>query len=99
MRNTLEFQTVEGADHQESWRAQSARYARGMVALQTKKHAPDSYKTRGGRIACALGARFSGRERSYIMSPSKARKFLNYMSNGWDANSFCGTLIPPAVQS
>ena len=54
--------------------AKPARYAKGMMALHCESDG-SGFKTRAMRIASALNARWSNRERAYIISPSKLAKF------------------------
>lgn len=48
-------------------------------------------------IGDGLKGRYSGRERAYIVSPSKAATFERLFADGWDACTWGGTLIPPAT--
>jgi hypothetical protein len=48
-------------------------------------------------IGDGLKGRYSGRERAYIVSPSKAAKFEQLFAEGWDANSWSGALIAPPL--
>jgi len=71
-----------------------AQYAEGMMAV----HCPsrDGWKTRAGRLAEQLArGRWTGRECAYIMSPTRARKFVELYAAGWDASPIMGELQPP----
>jgi hypothetical protein len=71
-----------------------ARYAKGKVAVRIP--ASDSgFKTRGAHLADALGAKWSNRERAYIMSPARAEKLVTMYDEGWDATTFNREFIPP----
>lgn len=82
------------------WTVGAARYAKDQAKV---RHASRSgLKSRGDRIAEALGGRFSGRESAYIMSRTKAERWVELLQAGWDANFFNLTdarkrpdLIPP----
>jgi len=52
--------------------AMPARYARGMIAVCC--HSADGFKTAAHRACDRLRARYSNRERAYIMPPSKFRR-------------------------
>ncbi len=51
----------------------NARYAKGMQALTAP--APDGFKTTAAVILSQMNARWSNRERAYIVSPSTADTF------------------------
>ena len=53
-----------------------ARYAKGMIAVHCESDG-SGWKTRAMRLCSALNARWSNRERAYIMSPSKAKRLLD----------------------
>lgn len=73
-----------------------ARYAKGMMAVSTPSNGT-GFKTRAMRLACALKGRWSGRERCYIMSPSKAAKMRELFDAGRDAWAVSQTIIPLAA--
>jgi len=50
-----------------------ARYAKGKIAVRCPPNGT-GWKTRAARIASAVSARYSNREKAYIMSPSAAAK-------------------------
>lgn len=52
---------------------QRARYAKGMVAVRCTSNGTGN-KTRAMRLCAATSARWSGREKAYIMSPAAAVK-------------------------
>lgn len=56
------------------------------------------FKSRAARIMCALKARYSHRERAFIVSPTKAAKFERLFAEGWDATTFEPKLIAPVAQ-
>lgn len=71
-----------------------ARYAKGMMLVRCPSDT--GFKSRAARlIGDGLKARWTNRERGYIASPAKVRKFEQLHSEGWDASSIMGTLIPP----
>jgi hypothetical protein len=58
------------------------------------------FKTRAMRlIGDHLNGRYSGRERAYIVSPAKVRKFEQLFAHGYDANSWNGALIAPRAEA
>lgn len=69
-----------------------ARYAKGQIAVHCTS--PDGYKTRGMRLCEHLKARWSNRERRYIMSPAKAEKLKVLFRDGRDANTITKELYP-----
>ena len=76
-----------------------ARYAgrwNGKPQMAIHCPSPDGLKTRAARLVEGLRGRYSGRERAYIVSPTKAAKFERLYAEGWDANSFSGELRAPA---
>jgi hypothetical protein len=72
---------------------QPARYAKGQILVQTVPNGT-GLKIREDRLLCALNCRYTHRERGYVCSPSKVRKFEHYLAEGWDATIF-GELRPP----
>lgn len=71
-----------------------ARYAKGQKAVRVES-TDSGMKNRAERLLGALRVRHSGRERAYIIPPSKLRKFEKLYADGWDANFFSNDLIPP----
>lgn len=53
------------------WTVAAARYAKDQAAVRHKSD--NKLKSRGDRIADALGGRYSHRERAYIMSRNQGR--------------------------
>ena len=80
---------VSGRDDQESWTIAPARYAKGMVAFHVKKNVPDGWMGRMSRL-CSYFGRYSHRERSYIMSPTRMHKMLKIHSEGGDYSPITG---------
>ncbi len=62
-----------------------ARYAKKSVAVRPLDNHGDS-KGRSARLCGALNARWSNRERAYVMSESKGRKFEELFAVGADAH-------------
>lgn len=58
-----------------------AQYAKGMIAVSCPSNGT-GLKTRAASIASALNARWSNREKSYIMSPAKAQKLKTFYDAG-----------------
>lgn len=78
-----------------------ARYAgrwNGKPQIAVTCPSDTMFKSRAARIMGALNARYSGRERAYIVSPAKAAKFERLFAEGWDGNTFTGNLVAPAEQ-
>lgn len=78
-----------------------AKYAgrwNGKPQLAVRCPSDDMFKSRAARIMGALNARYSGRERAYIVSPAKAAKFERLFAEGWDGNTFSRALIAPPHQ-
>lgn len=79
-----------------------ARYAgrwngRRQVAIRCVSE--DMFKTRAMRlIGDGLNGRYSNRERAYIVSPAKARKFEQLYAEGYDASTFTHELIAPKAE-
>lgn len=73
----------------------TARYAKGMCAVYCPS--PDGYKTRAARLCGHLKARYSGRERAYIMSPAKVAKLTALFQSGRDASVITGELYDEAA--
>lgn len=61
-----------------------AWYAKNSVAVRPRDSI-DDMKGRASRLCCALNARWSNRERAYIMSVSKGRRFEALYASGADA--------------
>jgi hypothetical protein len=62
----------------------AARYAKGKMAV----HCPSDgsgIKTRAMRLCSAVSARWSNREKAYIMSPSAAERVKSLYEAGSDA--------------
>lgn len=62
-----------------------ARYAKNSVAVRVHDNS-DGMKGRCARLCDALKARYSNRERAYIMSVSKGEKFKALHASGRDAS-------------
>lgn len=76
----------------DAYSAEAARYAKGCVAVTAPGR--NGWKSEAGYLLEALNARYSGRERAYIVSASKFKKFEKLFAEGWTATVF-GTLEPP----
>lgn len=75
-----------------------ARYSKGNFAVVCPS--TNGLKSRAARlIGDGLNCRHSGRERAYIASPSKVRKFEKLYAEGWDASVITGELEPPRESS
>ena len=68
----------------------TARFAKGQCAVRCVS--ADGYKTRAGRLAEHLCARYTRREHAYIMSPAKVQKLLALYAAGRDASIMTGEL-------
>lgn len=76
-------------------RTSKARYAKGQVAVHIKSD-DTGYKHRGHRLVDHLNARYTHRERAYILSPTKSKKLKELYESGHDASGFYDKkLIPP----
>jgi hypothetical protein len=78
-----------------------ARYAgrwNGKPQMAIRCTPTDGYKTRAMYLAEALKGRWSGRERAYIVSPTKAAKFERLYAEGWDAG-LLGNLVAPKTEA
>lgn len=71
-----------------------ARYAKYQIAVHCISDG-SGMKTHAMRLCCALKGRWTNREKAYIMSLPKAKKFLSLYESGWDATIF-KELIPPS---
>lgn len=74
----------------------TARYAKGMHAVHVNPSGT-GLKTRADYLLTALKCRWSNRERSFIVSPSKLRKFEQLFADGWDGDVL-GRLVPPSTK-
>lgn len=63
-----------------------ARMAKGMLAV--RHESADIYKARGSFLADALKARWTGRDKAYLMTPAKADLWLDLMRKGYTGCSF-----------
>ena len=70
-----------------------ARYAKNMMLIQVPSEG--GWKNRGQRLAEAVGGRWTHRERGFIMSKTKAKRFMRFYEEGWDAEFMSNKLIPP----
>jgi hypothetical protein len=61
-----------------------ARYAKGKMIVRAPS--TDGYKTQAGRIAEAVGGKYSGREKGYVMAPTRAKLMEHLMDVGAEAN-------------
>lgn len=73
----------------------AARYAKGKCAIRCVKSGT-GFKTRADYLVIALGGRYTHRERSFILSPSAARRFHLLYQEGWNADLFGEKLISPS---
>lgn len=80
------FESQEGVIDGTPWHLSRARYAKGQFLVRHKSR--DSWKSRGDRLAEALNGRYTHRERAYVLSPTKAKKWLELLQSGWDAATF-----------
>ncbi len=83
----------EGVSDGLKWTLSPARYAKGMVVFRQEGN--QGMKGRGSRLAEGLRARWNHRDGGYVLSPSKARKLIEYMEKGWDASLIDWKLVPP----
>jgi hypothetical protein len=68
-----------------------ARYSKGNLAVSTPSS--DGFKTRAARlVGDHLRGRWTNRERAYIVSPSKAKRFIALYESGADASAITGAL-------
>jgi hypothetical protein len=71
-----------------------ARYSKGDFAIRCPSDT--GLKTRAARlIGDGLNCRHSGREKAYIASASKVKKFEKLYAAGWDACVITGKLEAP----
>ena len=73
---------------------QPAAYAKGQLLI--KAPSTTGLKSRAARLLGGLKGRWTNRERGYVVSPAKAKKFEKLFRDGWDADIF-GTLEPPTT--
>lgn len=86
---------VGEGDVSPAFRISKARYAKGSVAVRPTRQG--EYKGRAGRLAEAVGGRYSSREDAYIMSEAKGRRLQKLYDEGWDTHPFTGVLEPPKI--
>lgn len=70
-------------------------YRRAKNSVVAQCASADGYKTRAGRLAEALGGRWSHRAGGYVMSPRKGERLLHLHAAGWDASIMDRELQPP----
>lgn len=73
-----------------------ARYANGQHLVCPVN--TDGIKGRVERLLCALNCRWTNRERGFVVSPSKLKRFEQLYADGWDACFFTRKLEAPKVQ-
>ena len=78
----------------EDYEIRPARYARGQTLVVCRSDGT-GFKTRAMALCEALHGRYTGRERGYVMSPTKAAKFEKLYAAGWSGNVVSGELIAP----
>lgn len=84
-------------DFDGTFTVQNARYAKGKIAVHCHPNGT-GLKTRAARLAAAISRhRYTNRERSYIMSPTAAVKFVRLFRDGYDANPMTDELEAPAA--
>jgi len=75
-----------------------ARYSKDNFIVRTQ--ADGSWKSRACRlIGDGLNCRWTGREKGYVASASKVRKFERLYAEGWDACFFSRKLEPPRKEA
>lgn len=87
----LHWAHQEGQVDGRGWTSGPARYAKKSVSVRFER--VDGYKGRGQYLMEAVNARFSNRERAYILSEAAFRRWGKLAHTGRDANIF-GELIP-----
>ncbi|MBL8421758.1 MAG: hypothetical protein JNK92_14120, partial [Dechloromonas sp.] len=80
-------------DGKNKWSIAPYRYAKNSVVLRTDSN--DIFKTRIVRVAEALGGRYVGRAKGYVMTEKRAREAVRLTEEGWDANAISNRLIAP----
>jgi len=70
-----------------------SRYSKSILV---RCPSPDGYKTRASRLlGDGLNCRWTNRERGFLASPSKVKRFEELYAAGWDACAITGKLRPP----
>lgn len=77
-----------------SYSTRPARYAKNMIAVVDTAD-ETGMKSRRQRLLHALGFRWVNRERAYLGSAAKVRKFEQLYRDGWDAEFFGKKLVAP----
>lgn len=77
----------------EKWSITPYRYAKNSVVMRVDRG--DGYKGQLARVVEALGGRHVNRAKGYVLSESKARKALEMVEQGYDANAFTGKMEAP----
>lgn len=73
-----------------------ARYSKGNFIVRCP--AEHGLKSRAARlIGDGLNCRFTNREKGYVASVSKLRRFEKLYAEGWDASFVTGELEPPTL--
>lgn len=80
----------------ESVTIKDAAHSKGNKLIIAK--GTGDWKSRAGKIAEALGGRWTGREGGYVLSPTRAKALRDLHADGWDANYFDSTLTHPSLE-
>ena len=76
-----------------------ARYTKGKLLVRITGNG-SGLKDRAERLICdGLKCYYTGRERGFVASPSKARRFERLYADGWDACYFGQRLVPPRLEA
>lgn len=62
-----------------------ARYSKGMMLVRVEADG-SGMMNRAMRLCCALNARWTNRERGYVMSPKKVERLAKLLAEGRDAS-------------
>jgi hypothetical protein len=82
-----------GMADSQPWQLGPAQYTKDHLAF--RHSGADGWKSRGDRLAEHLGARYSNRERAYILPKEQGQELKRLLEGGYDANAVSGELVEP----
>jgi hypothetical protein len=72
-----------------------ARYRRAGNYVAVACPSDNDFKSRAARLCCAIGAKYVGRYKAYVMTRKRADRFEKLHADGWDATSCTKRLLRP----
>lgn len=90
---TIKSKVVAPQNSHQDYTILPARYSKGNMLVQCPSK--DSWKTRAARLIEGVGGRYTHREKGYVVSPTKLKKFEIKFAEGWDYSPISGEWEPP----